>query len=125
MLGWHISVYRQLNNRDHPATEHSEIDCALAVWQTGLLGMDWVISLAKKSEAVELSNKHYPSLYTAKAKNIIPFMFPTPPFARDFWLCDADDILTEKWLGKTFINTETIAKCSNEEWLLVKAWDEG
>lgn len=47
-----------------------------------------------------------------------------PPFAIDVWRHDPDDILTDKWLGKTFMDHQGLAECAEEEWLVVTLWDE-
>jgi len=42
MLGWHISVHRQADGGAHPARADSKTAARIAVWQTGLHGMDWL-----------------------------------------------------------------------------------
>ena len=124
MLGWNISVHSQTNGGGEPAKAQHECEISLATCQTGLRGIDWLDDLVKRSDAIELRGTGYPSLFTAKAMHILPLLSPKPPMARDVWQCDPDDILTEKWDGRTVLNTQAISECSPEEWLLVVAWDE-
>jgi len=67
MLGWHISVYRQLNGGAAPASFDTISTERLAVWQTGLDGLDWIDQLAKTNEAISLGGSGYPLKYTAIA----------------------------------------------------------
>jgi hypothetical protein len=39
-------------------------------------------------------------------------------------LCEAGDVITDKWEGKTVIDGATAAQCRPDEWLIVEAWDE-
>jgi len=125
MLGWHISVYRQTNGGSEPAVAGADRSQKLAVWQSGLLGVEWLDALVQASDAIYLGGNGGPSQYTARAKYINPALVPKPPHSRDAWFHDHDDILTDKWIGKTFIDTQAIEECSAEEWLLIVAWDEG
>ena len=124
MLGWNISVHRQSNDGDQPAFAGVGSAKKLAVWQTGILGIEWLDALVKDNDAIYLGGNGYPSQYTARARHIIPVLSTKPPHARDNWIHDHDDVLTDKWIGKTFIDTQAIAECSDDEWLLVVAWDE-
>ena len=42
MLGWHISVYRQVTNRMAPAVFESQADRRLSVWQTPEFWLAWL-----------------------------------------------------------------------------------
>lgn len=46
MLGWRISVYEQIGNGGQPAAWEFIPGVLLAVWQTGLGGLDWLRALA-------------------------------------------------------------------------------
>jgi hypothetical protein len=124
MLGWHISVYRQTDGGSSPAGMQSPAGARLAVWQTGLDGLDWLEELVKAGKAIDLGGNGYPCRYTATAENIIPRIFYRPPEAREVWESDPLDVLTEKWEGKTVIDRIAAAACPADEWLLVEAWDE-
>jgi hypothetical protein len=124
MLGWHISVYRQTDGGGSPATAESAEGSRLAVWQTGVDGLDWLRELAKEGKVVDLGGDGYPSRFTATAEVIVPRIVDTPPGARTDWLLDAGDIVTDKWEGKTVVDGAVAAQCSADEWLIVKVWDE-
>jgi hypothetical protein len=122
MLGWHISIYRQTDGGASPATKESAEGTRLAVWQTGLGGLDWLDELVKAGRAVYLGGNGYPFRYTATAEHLIPRVVDEPPRAHQVWVHEPDDIFTEKWGGRTVI--DHAAACQPEEWLLVEAWDE-
>ena len=124
MLGWHISVFRQTNGGASPAIAESQHGARLAVWQTGLGGLDWLEELVQAGKAISLGGSGYPCRYTATAEHLIPRIIETPPGARTVWVCGAGDIITDKWEGKTVIDREAAAQCHPSEWLLVEAWDE-
>ena len=124
MLGWNISVHRQANAGGQPAKAGIDRANVLAVWQSGLRGLEWIDALVKTADAIYLGGNGGPSQYTVLTKHLIPAISPSPPYARDVWLHDPDDILTDKWIGKTFIDQRAIDECSPDEWLLVVAWDE-
>ena len=75
MFGWHISVYRQTNASLSPAAAESAKDTRLAVWQTGLSGLNWLNELVQAGKAVNLGGNGYPSRYTATFENIIPYNY--------------------------------------------------
>jgi hypothetical protein len=124
MLGWHISVYRQPDGGSTPAATQSPKGTRLAVWQTGLGGLDWLDALVKSGQAVDLGGSGYPCRYTAPAENLIPHIIETPPGARAVWITGAGDTVTDKWDGQTVIDRAAADACRPDEWLLVEAWDE-
>ena len=124
MLGWHVSVYRQTDGGRSPATAESAEGTRLAVWQTGVDGLDWLRDLVTEGKVVDLGGNGYPSRFTATAEVIVPRIVDTPPAARDQWLREASDFVTDKWEGKTVVDGAVAAGCSADEWLIVKAWDE-
>jgi hypothetical protein len=124
MLGWHISVYRQKNGGASPAMLPTPEGTRLAVWQTGIGGLDWLNDLVKAGKAIDLGGNGYPRRYTATAEYLIPEITDSPPNARDNWLCEAGDLVTDKWAGKTVVDAAEVTLCRPDEWLLVEAWDE-
>ena len=124
MLGWMISVHRQFDGCSEPAQPECPSGPALAVWQTGTRGFDWLDALVKAGSAVDLGGNGYPLWYTAKAQHLIPFISDTPPMARETWAYGPNDVLMPGWLGKTQIDSAALAQCRVGEWLVVKAWDE-
>ncbi|MEI7890141.1 MAG: hypothetical protein WCI34_07505 [Actinomycetes bacterium] len=125
MLGWHISLLRQQDSgRLEPATFESKSDTRVAVWQTGLHGLDWLADLAKEDRIVSLGGNGYPIRYTGKANELLPRVGDKPPEALAHWVCGPNDILTDAWAGKTTFDQTELDNCTPEEWLIVEAWDE-
>ena len=112
MLGWHISVYRQADNK------------RLAVWQANWQGLHWLTGLVESGHVEDLGGDGYPNRYTAAAAIILPCIVNGPPHANEHWHHDPGDILTEKWEGKTVRDHDAIASCAPGEELLIEAWDE-
>ena len=124
MLGWNIGIYRQADGGESPATAITDKGIRLAVWQTGHSGLDWISELVKAGKAINLGGNGYPYRYTAMAEHLIPRIIDEPPEARRLWAYDKDDILTEKWEGRTRIDRTEAMACRQREWLLIEAWDE-
>ena len=124
MLGWHISIYRQSDDETSPASFESPEGERLAVWQTGLGGLDWLKELVNAGLAIDLGGNGYPCRYTATARTLLARIADGPPGARAVWASGVNDILTEKWAGRTVIDDATVAACRQDEWLIVEAWDE-
>lgn len=72
MLGWHVSVYRQTDGGGSPATAESGKGTRLAVWQTGIGGLDWIRELVKEGKVVDLGGNGYPSRFTAMGGCAVP-----------------------------------------------------
>ena len=143
MLGWHISVYTVVPQNtsvstaqpDQPATRGlslAEIDslrdrfaegARIAVWQSGIDGLRWIEDIVEAGAAIATKRNGYPSVFYAKALDVLPRL-DSPPGARDVWIYGPDDILSDKWAGKTVVDQEAAAACAPDEWLLIKAWDE-
>ena len=121
MLGWHISVYRIIDGRSSPAMADSPRGNRLAVWQTGVDGLQWIDELVKAGRAVELQAGGYPWLYTATAKDLIPGMGRA---GNTVWIAGPHDILTDQWEGRTVIDDAEAEDCRPDERLIVEAWDE-
>jgi len=124
MLGWNISVYKQDNDGSSQATTKSSTGIRLAVWQTGLEGLNWIEELVKTGKVISLGGGGYPSRYTATAENLIPQIIDKPPMANKAWVRNENDIIIEGWEGKTVINRKDATDCRPNEWLLIEAWDE-
>ncbi len=124
MLGFHVSVYRQQDGGAAPAAFGAERGPRLAVWQTGVGGLDWIDDLVKEKKAVELSGNGYPTSYTARAEYVIPHLAGEIPEARAVWGYDPGDILMPGWEGKTTKDSAVLTACRPDEWLLIVAWDE-
>ena len=42
----------------------------------------------------------------------------------EVWIKGPEDIVTDKWEGKTVIDVAAANECKIGEWLLVQVWDE-
>ena len=125
MLGWFVCIFRQKDSGMAPATNKPQKGEQLAIWQTGLYGLDWLDKLVEEGKVLEVGqNSGYPMRYTTPAKYLIPFIADSPPNAKEHWNVDEGDVILPSWKGKTQINKIEIDKCSPDEWLLIEAWDE-
>jgi len=124
MIGWHISVYQQINGGAAPASFGASHGSKLAVWQTGLYGLDWIDQLVKMELAISLGGNGYPIEYTAMAKHLKAQLTEGPAGANERWTCATGDILMPGWEGKTVKDMEALDACRPDEWLLIQAWDE-
>jgi hypothetical protein len=123
MLGWNISVYK-LEQGAVRATTKSPTGVRLAVWQTGLDGLDWIDELVKDGKAMNLGGNGYPCRFTATAEHLIPHFVNGSPEAHSTLSFEGSGILMEGWKNKTAIDQTAIAACRPDEWLLLMAWDE-
>jgi hypothetical protein len=124
MLGWHISVYRQQNEGSSPASFGAAHGTRLAVWQTGLRGLDWIYELVEQQKAIGLGGNGYPLEFTAMMTHLKARLLEGPPDANTVWGYDSGDILLPGWLGKTTRDVEAMEECRPDEWVLIQAWDE-
>jgi hypothetical protein len=76
-----------------PATYESAKGARLAVWQTGLEGLDWLQTLVKQGYAIDLGGDGYPWRFTATAEQLVPHIITGPPEARATWQYGPRDIL--------------------------------
>ena len=124
MLGFHISVYRQTDGGAAPATFETPEGQRLAVWQTGLFGLDWLDELVGEGKAINLGVQGLAGRYTATSEHLLPRIIAGPPLAKAIWGAGGSDILLDNWDGRTVIDHAAAAACRPDEWLLVQAWDE-
>ena len=124
MLGWNISVKRQLDGGAAPATPSTACGPALAVWQSDIHGLEWLDALVAEGSAQRLEAGSMPTRYTARAADLLPRLQPQPPCAQDPWRHDPGDPSAAHWLGRTTFDHVVMADCDDDEWLLVIAWDE-
>jgi hypothetical protein len=143
MLGWHVSVYAVVAGRtsdapappDQPSTRGlslAQMDSLrdgfargdrIAVWQADVGGLRWIDELVDSGAAIAARENGYPSVFYAKAVDVVSRL-DAPPGARPVWVAGPDDVLTEKWAGRTVVDHSAAAACAPEEWLLIEAWDE-
>jgi len=109
-LGWLVVVFRQTGDRTMPATSKCPHGERIAIWQSGLDGINWLQDLTHGGgHACFLAyNGGYPFEYTAQAKHLLPRILDEkgPPLADEMWKRDLGDILLPSYLGRTEINTD-------------------
>lgn len=129
MLGWDISVYRQVEDRLTPASVDAERGPWLAGWQAGVYGLAWIDELVTAGVGVSLGGDGYPYLYTLPiAAMSAPFTGQEPPEVKRRWTPDSDQSQSQGAAptapGNDSVNAETVAQCAPEEWVLIVAWDK-
>ena len=126
MLGWHVSVYRQPDGGNFPATFESAEGARIAVRQTDVDGLDWLFELAKQGKAVNLGGNGYPSRFTARAEILVPYLVTGSFSANESWVIPEGSYIPdpEAYVGKTRVDQEGAQQCRPDEWLLVEVWDE-
>ncbi len=144
MLGWLISVSRcgsrilrdgrgdadamrsllieTTGSADVP--ESTDADPRIATWQTGLGDLEWLDPLLSSGRALSTSRGGYPETYLIPCRSFMARLDDGLPDERPKWGTDPGDILSDRWLGRTTIDTDTLTRCDPDEWLLVEAWDE-
>jgi hypothetical protein len=143
MLGWNVGVYTMVAGstsdapalQDQPSTRGlslAQMDSLrdrfargdrIAVWQADITGLRWIDELVNSGAAIAARENGYPSVFYAKAADVVSRL-DAPPGARPVWISGPDDVLTEKWAGRTVVDYSAAAACAPEEWLLIVAWDE-
>ncbi len=124
MIGWHISIYRQTDDGTSPAELETAEAARLAVWQTSWSGLEWIDELVKQGKAIDLGGNGYPMRHTAQAKYLTRRVLGGPPDANETWVRGPQDIVTEKWAGRTVVDIVVVEACRPDDWLIVEAWDE-
>src|ERR1700727_1901573 len=139
MLGWHVSVYTMVAGPasdapappDHPSTRGvslAQMDslrdgfargARIAVWQADVGGLRGGDELVGSGDAIAGRENGYPSVFYAKAVDVVSRL-DAPPGARPVWVSGPDDVLTEKWAGRTVVDHGAAAACAPEEWLLIE-----
>jgi hypothetical protein len=143
MLGWHVGVYTlvagdapgaaapqdqsstrglSLTQMDGLRDRFAQGD-RIAVWQAGIAGLRWVDELVETGAAIAARSNGYPSVFYAKALDVVPRL-NAPPEARPVWVSGPDDVLGAEWAGRTVVDRAAAAACAPEEWLLIEVWDE-
>ena len=124
MLGWHISVYQSTGVQFQADNTEQVERTRIAVWQTGLGGLDWIEEILQSGNGRQFGASGYPNRYLIQARHVVPTLLSGPPHARIVWLCEPGDVLNDKWVGRTMIDEVAARQCPADEVLLVEAWDE-
>ncbi len=120
MLGWDISIWRQI---DPPSTAARERRGFIAGWETTLEGIKWLNALVAEGKAVDLGGDGYPLTYKAPASVIAAQLAAGPPKHPGPVTIGEDYVLPSEWTGKLEFDESELAKCLPDEVLLIEAWD--
>ncbi len=120
MLGWEVYVFRQ--NSD-PSSDDSE-GPLLATWLTSVFGMRWMKELVKEGKAVALSGGGYPDKFSVTAEVLLPIITGDLPSNDSPPVFGDDYFVPENWSGKPDLDNQHILDCSDDEELIVEAWDQ-
>jgi hypothetical protein len=106
LLGYNISIYRQRNEGASPATADSAEGARLAVWQTGVGGLDWILTLEKEGKAIFLGGNGYPCRFTATTEHLMPEIIDVTRVSPGNWLLGEHDTVTKEWEGKNVVDRD-------------------
>jgi hypothetical protein len=140
VLGWNIIVYTLVPQntpggrtpQDQPSTRGLTLEQMdsrgdrfvagerIAVWQSGIAGLRWIDELVESGAAIADSTNGYPSVFCAKAVDVLPRL-DSPPAERGVWRPAPDDISTRHWVTRRKIDRDAVAACTPDEWLLIVA----
>lgn len=143
MLGWHVSVYRLgdegrlsgiadvpalleslTSNEERHALRDSLVKGEkMAVWQTGVFGLDWLSALEAEQRAIELPGDGYPDTFLLLARDLTPHILSGERKPHRVWHSRAADAMQPKWDGRKVVSVPAVGVCSPGEWLIVEAWD--
>ena len=129
MIGWNISITRQHHfiRRMIPATAKTKKGKFIAAWYADVSGIEWLDKLIDDKKVVCLREGFYPSLYTGKAKDVLPTIQEIPPSVKEKhkWVENKEkgkQILCKN--GYDFRKSEDeISSCKPNEWLRIEIWD--
>ena len=112
-LGWEIYVTKE-------GAEKS-----FAIWTVGLGGIKWLDQLVELGLAEQLTGNGYPTSYKMQAKQLLPFfrLNQLPNYTGQ--LVIGEDYVREGGLHTgVIIRKELMSECSDDDPLLVEAWDQ-
>ena len=134
MPGWSISVYRLIDSNEirealaHPADERPlNFDPPtrerLAVWQTGLSGLERIEQLVE-SRGVTLGGDGHPNMYLLRAGDLVTQIGKGPPHETLRRSSGEPDVVLHIWEQRATIDETALRSCDPSEWLLLEVWDE-
>jgi hypothetical protein len=115
MLGWEFFVKRQRDSHESPA---------LAAWQAGLDGLDWLEALVSKGVANDLGGDGYPLRYLVPAGTMTALLAEGVPKGGGQLVLGDDYVQPPGWIGRTRIDMTRLQAIDPSEILLVEAWDQ-
>jgi len=124
MLGWDITVYRQLIDATGPATLFSERGSMVASWSAEWDGLRWIDALAASGAAEHLGGNGYPFTYTARAAKLLAQIVAGPPQVKTRLTFVAGGVESATHHPVCELHHDVIATCIQDEWVLIIAWDQ-
>lgn len=113
MLGWDVLVFREVVGSPK----------AIARWETGVFGLDWLDDLVKADKAIDLGGNGYPNRYSVTAGILLPLLAEGLPSNRSPLVIGDDYSRPPGWNGHLEMDPAALA-CSGDERLVVEAWDQ-
>lgn len=123
MASWWIIVYSkapdELRSDADPKNE------AIATWETGVDGTDWLKALVKDGKATQLSFNGYPSNFSAKAKDVLPLFSEDKPPGKvgPPVMFDGYD-MAMNWKRNFTLYKDRLIACQPEQVLTISVWDQ-
>ncbi len=136
MLGWEVTVYRDLKESAWQSTvrwfnrtvfkvhRKAKLGPVVADWKTSFFGISWIDELVKEGKATYHGGYGYPSKFTMKANVLLPILNVGLPANNSPLLIGDDYFVPEKWSGEVIWNHEVAAACHPDETLILHAWDQ-
>ena len=97
---------------------------ALATWQTGINGMDWLEELVAKGIGADLGGNGYPNTYEMPAGVMLAILANGIPKHGGPTVAGDDYVLPRGWTGNASIDLERLRSMEPSEILIVEAWDQ-
>jgi hypothetical protein len=117
MLGWQVFI------RTESTSDSNDHNHNIVSWTTGMYGLSWIDELVKEGNAVNLGGDGYPLRYLIKAKVLRTVLNKGLPTHDSPPVVGNDYYLPSGFNSDIRINTELLANCSDDEELVVTAWD--
>ena len=116
VLGWYVLVFRK--GADAPK------QLPLALWETGVFGLEWLDDLVKAEKAVNLGGDGYPKCYSITAGVLLPVLAKGLPSNRSPLVIGDDYLLPPGWNGQLELDLAALSACPTDETLFIEAWDQ-
>jgi hypothetical protein len=95
----------------------------IAVWQTGLSGLERIEQLVE-THGVTLGRGGHPNMYLLRAGDLVGQIEEGPPHESPRWSSGEGDVVLHVWEQKATIDETAMRSCDPSEWLLLEVWDE-
>jgi len=128
MLGFEVYIFPKSHYIADPKVWEREERWKhlLAAWSTGLGGLKWIDDLVKKGEAIDLNigGEVLLCLYGTKLSTIKHVLKGNIPKPDDPPVIGEDYTLPSGFIGDVEIHESRIAECSEDEEIIIEAWDQ-